>query len=209
MKKLYSTAQLMLGVILCLSAQLAYASPSDDLSKTLNAMHSMKANFVQTTYDNQDRAVQTSKGQLAFVRPGKFRWEAKKPVPQLIIANGKQLWIVDSDLMQVTIRTVKKEIGETPTMLLSENVVQLEKRFFVSVKNAGSLVSYQLKPKKTDSTFVLIELQFKNNQIIAMHLEDQLGHVTKISFTNLIANPALSPSLFRYVPAADMDVIRE
>lgn len=185
------------------------AAPSDDLSRTLNAMRSMKANFVQTTYDNQGRAAQVSKGTLSWIRPGKFRWEAKQPIPQTIIANGKRVWIVDPDLMQVTIRKVNKEFGETPTMLLSDNVVQLENRFVVTVKNRGKIVSYILKPKKSDSTFNTIELIFQNNQILSMHLEDQLGHMTKIDFSNVIANPTLSANLFQYKPAAGMDVIED
>jgi len=111
--------------------------------------------------------------------------------------------------MQVTIRKVKKEFGDTPTMLLSDNVVQLEKRFSVAVSNKNDLVTYTLKPKTGESSFVLIQLQFKQDQIVAMQLEDQLGHTTRINFTHVVENPALSQALFQYVPKAGMDVINE
>lgn len=191
-----------------LNSSVSFASPSDELSSALNSMKSMKSDFMQTTYDNRGKALQYSSGNLAFIRPGKFRWEAKKPIPQLIIANGNRLWVVDPDLLQVTIRKVNREFGETPTMLLSENVVQLEKRFIVTSMKEGSFVTYMLRPRKRDSTFQLIELKFKNNQITNMKLEDQLGHHTQIQFKNVMSNPKLSQTLFQYTPSREMDVIQ-
>lgn len=197
-------------LVINLLVNVCYAIPSDDLSNTLTRIHAMKANFVQTTFDNRGKAVQHAKGALAWVRPGKFRWETKQPIPQLIIANGERLWIVDPDLMQVTIRKAQKELGETPTMLLSANVVQLEQQFAVSVtKQQAGLLVYTLQPKKKDSTFLLIQLSFRNNHIVGMQLEDQLGHRTQIEFSQVLENPTLSAGLFQYVPKPGMDVINE
>src|SRR5579862_4041780 len=83
----------------------AYAqSAADELSKQLDAVHSMRASFVQTVYDNKNKPIQQSYGRMALLRPGKFRWEVDKPIPQVIIANQTRLWIYDPDLEQVTIR---------------------------------------------------------------------------------------------------------
>lgn len=208
-RQLQLVSRVLVLVLLNLFLSVTYASASDELSAELNAMQSMQSHFVQTTYDNQGKVAQRSQGKLAFARPGRFRWETTQPMPQLIIANGKRLWVVDPDLMQVTVRKVKQEIGETPTMLLSENVIQLEKRFLVTATHQAQQSLYTLKPKKTDSTFTVIKLQFNHQRLRAMILEDQLGHVTKIDFSNVAVNPALSPRLFQYVPPAGMDVIQE
>src|SRR5438105_3435289 len=76
---------------------------SPNLANLLDAVKSMQANFTQTVYDNHGKSVQTSYGRMAIERPGKFRWEVTKPIPQLIIANESRLWIYDPDLQQVTI----------------------------------------------------------------------------------------------------------
>ncbi len=68
--------------------------------------------------------MQRSYGKMALERPGKFRWEVTKPIPQLIIANEAKLWIYDPDLEQVTIRRLKVTSGETPALLLSHEIEQ-------------------------------------------------------------------------------------
>ena len=62
---------------------------SSDLASLLNNIHSMRATFIQTTYDNYNKPIQKSYGRMALQRPGKFRWEVTKPIPQIIIANAK------------------------------------------------------------------------------------------------------------------------
>src|SRR6516162_4318453 len=92
-------------------------SGSADLSNQLNAIKTLRANFAQTVYDNKGKAVQRSYGHIALQRPGKFRWEVIKPIPQLIIANSQRLWIYDPDLQQVMIRSLHVAAGETPALL--------------------------------------------------------------------------------------------
>ena len=66
----------------------AYAiTPASELTALVSSMHSMQADFTQAIYDNRGKAVQQSYGHMAILRPGKFRWEIVKPIPQLIIAN--------------------------------------------------------------------------------------------------------------------------
>src|SRR5690242_12941666 len=91
-----------------------YAAAATDLTQVLNNVHSMRANFTQTVYDNLGKAIQQSTGKMAMQRPGQFRWQVVRPLPQLIIANQTRLWIYDPDLEQVTIRAFKTTAGEIP-----------------------------------------------------------------------------------------------
>ena len=95
------------------------ASASADLAGLLNKVQSMKANFIQTVYDKRGKVTQKSSGRMALQRPGKFRWDVAKPMPQLIIANGTKLWIYDPDLEQLTIRSIKKAAGESPAQRIN------------------------------------------------------------------------------------------
>ena len=58
-----------------------------DLSVMLEHLQSMKANFTQTAYNARGKTQQVAYGRMALLRPGRFRWEVLKPMPQLIIAN--------------------------------------------------------------------------------------------------------------------------
>lgn len=191
----------------------AYAAPSDDLTKLLLNIHTMQANFTQTVKDKSAKSLQQSQGNMSLERPGKFRWEIKKPMSQLIIANGSRLWIYDADLEQVTIRSFHKAAGQTPALLLSDKNLTLSKDFNVTIaanpsQIAGSKV-FLLTPKDKEDPFETIRLAFLNNNIHEMRLEDRLGHVTTIDFSNVKTGASLPESLFTFKPAANIDVIDE
>lgn len=187
------------------------AGASTELANLLNGLHTMQADFVQTTYDNKGKEIQKSYGQMALDRPGKFRWQVKKPIPQLIIANQKRLWIYDPDLEQVTIRSLGKDNGETPALLLSHVNGLLEKDYEIKeiTKNTPDWKYFKLIPRRADSMFVKVVMGFEGNQIGKMSLVDHLGHSTTIEFHNSVANTSLSASLFTFKPPAKVDVIDE
>lgn len=184
---------------------------TSELAGYLNAMHSMQADFVQTTYDNHQKAIQQSYGKMSLRRPGQFRWQITKPIPQLMIANRERLWIYDEDLEQVTIRSLKKMVGETPGLLLSHVDNNLENDFTISLlKSVGNQQRlFLLKPKKADTMFAAVKMGFVNGQIKEMELSDHLGHTTKILFKKVRINPSLPAALFVFKPNSRTDIIDE
>lgn len=201
----------LMAILLCVISATSYATPYQDLENLLNALHTLRANIVQVVYDERGKVVQTSYGQMALERPGKFRWEIKKPIPQLIIANGTRLWIYDPDLQQVTIRALHLAVGDAPALLLSHKETDLNTDFTVKElpKNEPTWQWFELIPKKADSMFASIEMGFMNGHIQEMGLKDHLGHRTKIEFKNPQINITLSASLFTFTPPKNADVIDE
>ena len=171
----------------------------------------MQAGFVQTIYDNYGKPVQKSSGNMALQRPGKFRWEIKKPMPQTIIANSERLWIYDPDLQQVTIRSLKTEAGEAPALLfLSHQNAALEQDYNVeALPQKGGLRWFLLKPRKNDNMFASVKMGFMNSRLQEMVLEDQIGHSTRVQFQKIVMNTPLPSSLFVFKAPAGTDVINE
>lgn len=208
MKSLF---KLVLVIFTLAASSFANASTSDELSTLLNSVHTMRADFVQTIYDNHGKKIQQSFGRMAVQRPGKFRWDVTKPIPELIIANETKLWIYDSDLEQVTIRKIQKAAGETPALLLSQVDVVLQKDYNVKElpkKDAG-LRWFQLAPLSADNMFATIQMGFSDKQIHEMILQDHLGHQTRVQFQHIEENVNLSPSLFTFHAPSNVDVIDE
>ncbi|EKD72646.1 MAG: hypothetical protein ACD_45C00620G0002 [uncultured bacterium] len=192
----------------CLSAKAS--AVSDELVQLLNNTQSMQAEFIQTVTDHKGKVVNQSSGRMAMQRPGKFRWETRKPNPQLIVTNGQRIWIYDPDLEQVTIRVLAHAAGETPALLLSNTNETLEKDFQVQATQVSSAMRwFLLLPKDKGSVFAVIKLGFANNQIKQMQLQDHLDHITQIRFNNVTFNKVLSPSLFTFKIPARVDVIDE
>ncbi|MDE2088990.1 MAG: outer membrane lipoprotein chaperone LolA [Gammaproteobacteria bacterium] len=178
------------------------------LQAFFQGLHGLRADFVQTLRDGKLNEVQRSSGTLALQRPGKFRWDYRKPYHQLIVADGHTLWIYDHGLEQVTERPLGKALGNTPAMLLS-STEPLQKNFTVTdLGERNGLAWVELQPKAKDTGFTLIRLGFSTRTLKVMDLVDSFGQVTHLSFSNVRRNPALSPSLFEFTPPKGADVIK-
>lgn len=189
----------------------AYADSSTMLSQTLKNMHSAQANFSQTIVDKKGRILEKSSGHMALQRPGQFRWDTQQPAKQLIVTNGKRLWVYDPELEQVTIRKLAKAAGEAPAMLLSDDDLALEKEFTVEMATgtSPSVQWFLLKPKDKSSIVSELRLGFVNQIINEMEIHDHLGHVTRIHFKNVVFNLPVPSSLFTFKIPAHVDVIDE
>ena len=189
----------------------ASAGTSDELASLLNHMQTMRAQFTQTIYDNRGKAIQQSSGSMALMRPGKFRWEVKKPSPQVVIANNQRLWIYDPDLEQVTIRSLTSEAGEAPALLLSHENASLESIYDIQDEhNKQDLHWFTLIPKQKDNSFASVKMGFDANKALKeMLLQDQIGHSTRVQFVKIEMNSKISPDLFNFKAPAGTDVIDE
>lgn len=202
---------LKLIVAAFLFSQTAYAGSSSELSSLLNSLHSMRADFTQTIFDNRGKAIQTSYGHMALQRPGKFRWEISKPIPQLIVANDKRLWVYDPDLEQVTIRALHQAAGESPAVLLSQENATIDQDYAVTQiqKGAPHWQWFALAPRGADSVLASIQMGFMDKQLHEMKLQDHLGHTTKIEFQHTAMNVSLPDTLFTFKKPPHVDVIDE
>jgi len=181
-------------------------SPAAILQSQLSSFHSMTADFKQVVTSANGVVLQKSSGTMEIMRPGKFRWNTLKPLRQLIVTDGKKVWIYEPDLQQVTIRPLDNSVGQTPALLLTSAHVFLEKNFNIeTVKNKKS--QFKLTPKDNNEMFNAITLSFKNNVLAQMKLENQLGQDTMLIFSNVKINPKLNAQSFSFKIPKDIDVI--
>ena len=167
----------------------------------------LKAQFTQTVFDKAGRKTQESTGNLFFSRPGKFRWVYQKPYSQLIVGDGKKLWIYDEDLDQVTVRKLDQALGDSPAALLAGDN-DISKLF--NLKDAPAkdgLEWLEATPKSKEGSFEMVRMGFKNNDLQAMELKDTFGQTTLLRFSSLERNPALGASLFRFTPPKGADIL--
>jgi len=173
----------------------------------LEDVHSLRADFTQVVLDSNLRQVKQSNGTLIIKRPGRFRWDYAKPNPQVIVADGKRLWLYDVDLQQVTVKPLNDTLAASPAVLLSGSN-DVEKSF--SVEDLGKKDGLQwvnLVPKVKDTDFTQVQLGFKGDDVAVMELKDSLGNLTRISFSKLQRNVALKDDAFDFTPPKGTDVI--
>lgn len=177
------------------------------LGNFVDGTKGLKAQFSQSVFDRNGRKTQEASGTLYLSRPGKFRWVYTKPYAQLIVGDGKKLWIYDEDLDQVTVRKLDQAIGESPAALLAGNN-DMEKLF--NLKDTGEkdgLEWLEATPKGKEGSFEKVRMGFRGNDLGAMELQDNFGQTTQLRFTSLERNPAMGSSLFRFTPPKGVDVI--
>lgn len=187
----------------------ASAASIDRFHAFVRSTQSARADFSQKVYDRNRKLTQESSGSFAFSRPGRFRWTYAKPYAQVIVGDGQKVWIYDEDLNQVTVRKVARAIGSTPAALLAGSS-DIEKDFALSeAGSADGLEWMEARPREKESGFERIRMGFGVAGIQAMELVDQFGQTTVLRFSNLSRNPALEPSMFRFVPPKGADVLGE
>ncbi|MCK4608422.1 MAG: outer membrane lipoprotein chaperone LolA [Gammaproteobacteria bacterium] len=198
-----------LGSTLAFAAVTTSSPPNQQLAALLANFQTMQANFVQTlTVTGNKKLQQQTHGTMAIKRPGKFRWQIKKPTQQLIIADGNSLWIYDKDLAEATKQHLDLTQSGNPAMLLSGSVTDLEQDFIVSkLTKSESGIWFALKPKSQDGMFQEIELQFVDGKLESMQIVDNLGQNSLIAFSKVQINPQLASDIFQFVPPSGTDVI--
>lgn len=187
----------------------AVAADADTLKSFLAQTRTATARFEQTVLDRNMKVLQKASGTMAFSRPGKFRWQYDKPYEQVIVGDGRRLWIYDKDLDQVTERKLDQALGASPAALLAGNNA-IEKSYIVTGAGTHDGLDWlDAVPRTQDTAFERIRIGFDKGTLAEMDLRDQFGQTTIIRFTDLKRNPKLPANLFEFTPPEGTDVLRE
>jgi outer membrane lipoprotein carrier protein len=195
----------------CLLASAAHAQTS--LDDYLAHLKTLRTGFSQVVTDSKGRAVQKARGTLVIVRPGRFRWEltpdgpSKDNAPQLMVADGKNLWFYDRDLEQVSVKPASTALSATPAGLLSGegNIRELFKVAAGGRKDGFDWVV--VTPKHDDADFREARLAFDKSQLKRMVLKDKLGQTVRLDFLSSERNPPVAESEVQFAPPEGADVI--
>ena len=184
-----------------------WASPQDELKKFVDGAQTLSADFKQVQSDEKGKVLSTSAGRMWLSRPGRFRWSYETPYQQLMVCDGKKLWLYDPDLAQVTVRPAGEALLGTPAALLSQRS-SLSDQFTLEdggVDGKGRIV--RLKPKSGDSDFKAIELTLNSGVPQRMKFLDQLGGSSTITFTKVLTGAKVDEALFRFTAPKGTEVI--
>lgn len=201
----------------------AAAQQATPLDAYLENLKTLKASFLQTLADPHGREIDRAKGTLVVDRPGKFRWETQpQPIAdngadnpgaaaagagQLMVCDGKNLWFLDRDLQQVTVKPVDAALSATPAMLLS-GTVDVRRNFKISPAGERMGLTWVLvEPQGAQADFRNALFGFDHGELKRMILEDKLDQTATIIFQKVERNVPVSPAEVSFTPPAGTDVI--
>lgn len=191
----------------------------ESLSQFMKQARSGRAQFSQVVTSpskaGQPPRVKTSSGSFEFLRPGKFRFDYRKPFVQTLVADGQTLWLHDVDLNQVTARKQAQVLGSTPAALLAaaSDLEALKADFsFKAEASREGLQWVSASPKATDapirSVMVGLRATDKGPELAVLDVQDNLGQRSVLTFSGFEVNPALTAQDFAFRPPPGVDVIR-
>lgn len=193
---------------LALMSTIATAGARDDLAAFTKGLKGLDGHFSQQVYDPSGKLKETSSGRVALSAPRLFRWEYAKPYEQLIVADGKTVWVYDPDLQQVTKRPQGVEEANSPLAALVDPS-RLDRDY--TVKDAGredGLDWLLLTPKSgTEASFQSARLGFGAQGLVRMQVVDAVGQKTRIVFDGWQRNPGFAANTFRFTPAKGVDIV--
>jgi len=195
--------------VLAFSGALQAQTPLDSY---LEHLKTLRTEFSQAVTDSKGRLVQDARGKLVIVRPGRFRWEltpgtGANSSPQLMVADGKNLWFYDRDLEQVSVKPASSAITATPAGLLSGegNIREL---FTVTPAGRKDGLDWVLvTPKEDDADFREARLAFDKSDLKRMVLKDKLGQTVNLDFATSERNPPVAEAEVSFTPPPGADVI--
>ena len=211
-----------LAVGLTMACGVAQADAVASLRAFVKDVQTGRGEFTQTGTSPVGKKTRKGNGAVVFQRPNRFRFAYTTPTEQLIVGDGKQVWLHDVDLNQVTVRPMSESIGATPAALLAGGA--LDKDF--TLRNVTALSSsaataasmplqatswewVEALPRHKEGQFQSVRVGFRKGQLAALEILDSFGQRSRLDFAQFESKVTLPATRFQFTPPAGADVLRQ
>jgi outer membrane lipoprotein carrier protein len=201
-------ALLLLALLGLFSAALHAEEGPARLRAFLADLRSLEARFVQERFDESGAPVERSEGTFRLLRPSRFLWDYTTPVRQQVLSDGRQVYIHDIELEQVTVRAFDAALAGSPAALLGaeEDIDALYE--LSELPPTGGLTWVGLVSREEEGDFAGVRLGFDARGLKVMELDDEFGQRTRIEFSELRVNTVIAADTFAFSPPPGVDVVR-
>lgn len=200
----------VLAAVLIVSSLSFAAVPPDDIVSKLQQKYetvaTIEADFVQEATSKAMKRSDTSEGRVYFKKPGKMRWEYKKPLEDLIVSNGKTIWVFQPDLAQAIEKPFDAGASGLATDFLS-GIGDLKKNFKVKAADGNIVTLIPNDPGESIRKITLM-LDSKTGLIKKTTIDDAYGNETSITFKNMKTNIEIKDALFEFKPMKGVTIVR-
>ncbi len=171
----------------------------------------------QGRFEQEDRRtdgeLHRATGQIAYLRPGRMRWAYDPPNEQLLVTDGKTVWLYDPLLENVTVQPLGDMTRGTPLAFLL-GVGNLSRDFacrpVTRAPPQDNLSYIELTPVEPIPalSFIQLGLTADTQRIAALVMVDPQGNTRRVGLLDLKLNPPLAKDLFTFQIAEGMEVIK-
>lgn len=197
----------------CFAADDAVKKIASAVDARYNSLQTFRADFVETY--NGAGVSRTESGTLSLKRPGKMRWDYRRPGQKLFLSDGKTAVFYVPGERQARKTAVKNLDDFRSPLRYLLGKTKLEKEFdHLAIADAplpktkGNVILSGIPRNMADRVSrVLLEIT-PQNRIERISIEEIDGAVTEFTFSNMTENVALEDSQFRFSPPPGVETIQ-
>jgi outer membrane lipoprotein carrier protein len=180
------------------------------LQKKYDAIHDFTADFVHESEGGVLRKKQTESGVVQVKKPGKMRWDYKKPEPKVFVSDGRRIYLHVPADNQVIVSPVPEGDQATTAVLFLVGKGNLTRDFTVTFMPGAAADAYalRLQPKlpERDYDWLQIVVDRRTLQIRSLSAADGQGGRSTFQFSNFKENVGVSDKVFEFKIPRGADV---
>ena len=167
----------------------------DKLSAYLNAIHTLKSNFVQLGPEGD-----LVQGEFDLSKPGKLRFAYNPPSPILIVATGGDIYVKNSRLNTVD----RTSLSDTPLDILLNQDIDLKHNTAITgiEEQKGALILHARANTTSSQSNITLVFSYPAIELRQWMVKDNQGGMTTVALTGVQTGAALPDALFA-VPVKD------
>lgn len=176
----------------------------DEIQKFYEDTEDYQASFKQVYKNKLMSDTKKSSGKVYIKRPGKMRWEYKKPNKKLFVSDGSTLWVYEEEAKQV----YKQELdnSDLPTaiaFLMGKGDLKKDFKYKLIENDKAAkkgLHVLLLVPKKPTTHYkkLLFMVDVKTFQVKRTIIVDATGNTNSMRFENVKTNKGVKDGKFKF-----------
>lgn len=196
------------------AADLSLEQVIGKLQDNYAAIKSYQAEFDQEIYSmTQGRVISKNQGSIIYKKPSRMVWYYQTPEEHLYVTSGDTIWDYSPEDKEVYVLPVKDALYKSFILGLGD----LKKEFeisFHSGKKRNSQGYYQLdlipkdKAERESLGIIMMLVDPSSFLVLTTEIVDALGNRNRITFREIVKNPELDDSKFKFVAPPGVKVIR-
>ena len=176
------------------------------------ATKGFSANFSQESTIKAMDITDTASGNLFVKAPGMMRWEYEKPDKQLIITDGKRLWVYRQDDNQVIVGTSPYFFGNGKGGGFLSDMKIIREKFNIALddKSSGKYYVLKLIPKEKafDISMIYLSISINTFDIVQIRTYNLYNDETKIYLKNIEFKKHIDDSMFYFEIPEGADILQ-
>ena len=168
--------------------------------------------FVQTSVIKAMDISDTAAGKITIKPPGMMRWEYETPDPQLIITNGKKLWLYRPEDRQVMVGDAAVFFGNGKGAGFLSDITTLKDGFDISMETSEepgiALLKLVPRDQNLDVAYILLYVLQADGTLQRIITYNAYGDETRVDLFDPRFNLELDDTLFNFVIPEQTDIIK-